>query len=63
LLVVFILGCPLITLAQKADCLNNLTDTERQKHNSSIALFGETELKDFTPVGLQLLESALPQTT
>ena len=63
LLVVFILGCPLLTLAQKADCLNNLTDTERKKHNSSIVLFEETELKGFTPVGLQLLESALPPHT
>ena len=64
LLVVFILGCPLLTLAQKADCLTIVADTERQKHNSALVLFEDTELEGFTEVGLQLLESALPlQTT
>ena len=59
----FILGCPLLTLAQKADCLTDAALTAISKHNSDRALFNDVTLAGFTPAGLQLLEGTLPEET
>ena len=43
-MVLFILGCPLLTLDQKADCLNEAVKTEILKYNSNALLFNDVKL-------------------